>query len=336
MRTSRLALMLVLLLALGLPLLAAAWRWSENLSGVVELRARMPQAGGWSPADIRIPAGEDLRLRLTSDDVMHSFAVGQSSLPAIDLYPGKTVETTLRFDKPGKYTYYCTRWCGADHWRMRGTIEVTGPGGEYQPAAPEQPLFVTLGLDIDAPHPAAVLPAERPSARRGASAGIDPPGKYLTRDYYRTHSPAQAWQDLRQEATTQKLDDQQVWDVVAWVWQQNAPPPGAETARALYARDCAACHGENGAGDGVFAKISETPRPAEHGEHTQMEMSTAPAAFSDPVAMLGASPALLHGKIVRGGMGTGMPYWGPVYTDDQIWALVHYLYSFQFTDEVNE
>jgi len=26
--------------------------------------------------------------------------------------------------------------------------------------------------------------------------------------------------------------------------------------------------------------------------------------------MLGASPALLHGKIVRGGMGTGMPYWG--------------------------
>ena len=141
---------------------------------------------------------------------------------------------------------------------------------------------------------------------------------------------------MRQETATRKLDDQQVWDVVAWVWQQNAPPPGTETAQALYARDCAACHGESGAGDGVFAKVGATPRPAEHGEHTQMEMSTAPAAFSDPVAMLGASPALLHGKIVRGGMGTGMPYWGPVYTDDQIWALVHYLYSFQFSDEVNE
>ncbi len=176
MRASRLALMLVLLLALGLPLLAAAWRWSERRAGVVEVRARMPQAGGWSPADIRIPAGEDLHLRLTSDDVMHSFAIGQSSLPAIDLYPGKTVETTLRFDQPGKYTYYCTRWCGADHWRMRGTIEVTGPG-EYQPVAPEQPLFVTLGLDIDAPHPAAVLPAERPSAARGAAAGVDLPGR---------------------------------------------------------------------------------------------------------------------------------------------------------------
>ena len=92
----------------------------------LKLRARMPDAGGWAPADIRIPAGEDLHLRLTSDDVMHSFAIGQSTLPAIDLYPGKTVETTLRFDQPGKYTYYCTRWCGADHWRMRGTIEVTG------------------------------------------------------------------------------------------------------------------------------------------------------------------------------------------------------------------
>ena len=46
--------------------------------------------------------------------------------------------------------------------------------------------------------------------------------------------------------------------------------------------------------------------------------------------MLGASPALLQGKIVRGGMGTGMPYWGPIFTDEQIWSLVAYLWTFQF------
>jgi hypothetical protein len=32
-----------------------------------------------------------------------------------------------------------------------------------------------------------------------------------------------------------------------------------------------------------------------------------PADFTDPARMLGASPALLEGKILRGGMGTGMP-----------------------------
>ena len=31
--------------------------------------------------------------------------------------------------------------------------------------------------------------------------------------------------------------------------------------------------------------------------------------------MLGASDAILEGKIIRGGMGTGMPYWGPIFTD---------------------
>jgi mono/diheme cytochrome c family protein/plastocyanin len=333
MRASRLAFWLVLLLALGLPLLAGAWRWHERRSGVVEIHARMPQAGGWAPADITIPAGEDLHLRLTSDDVMHSFAIGQSSQPAIDLYPGKTVEATLHFDQPGKYIYYCTRWCGADHWRMRGTIEVTGQAVS-QPAAAEQPLFVTLGLDIDAPHPAAVLPESHPSADRGAALGVRLPEEYLSQEYYRVHSPEQVWQQLRTESVTQGLDGQQVWDIVAWIWKQNYSAESIETARQLYARDCAACHGESGAGDGVFAQAFASSEADAHTMDASMQMSKMPADFTGAAQMLGASPALLHGKIVRGGMGTGMPYWGPILTDEQTWTLVNYLYSFQFDDEV--
>jgi mono/diheme cytochrome c family protein len=49
--------------------------------------------------------------------------------------------------------------------------------------------------------------------------------------------------------------------------------------------------------------------------------------------MLSASPAHLQGKIIRGGMGTGMPYWGPILTEDQTWALVAYLLTFQFEME---
>jgi mono/diheme cytochrome c family protein len=60
-----------------------------------------------------------------------------------------------------------------------------------------------------------------------------------------------------------------------------------------------------------------------------MVMQT-PATFADPQRMLGASPALLQGKILRGGMGTGMPMWGSIYTEEQIWNIISYLYTFQF------
>jgi mono/diheme cytochrome c family protein len=62
-----------------------------------------------------------------------------------------------------------------------------------------------------------------------------------------------------------------------------------------------------------------------------MEMAIQrPVDFTDTKRMLGASPALLEGKILRGGMGTGMPMWGSIFTEEQIWDLITYLYSFQF------
>jgi hypothetical protein len=45
---------------------------------------------------------------------------------------------------------------------------------------------------------------------------------------------------------------------------------------------------------------------------------------------LGRSSATLQGKIMRGGMGTGMPYWGPIFTEAQTWALVDVLWDFVF------
>jgi mono/diheme cytochrome c family protein len=59
-------------------------------------------------------------------------------------------------------------------------------------------------------------------------------------------------------------------------------------------------------------------------------MIQVPAHLTDPAKMLDASPALLQGKILRGGMGTGMPSWGQIFTEEQTWDLVAYLYSFQF------
>lgn len=55
---------------------------------------------------------------------------------------------------------------------------------------------------------------------------------------------------------------------------------------------------------------------------------SAPGDFTDPHLLLGASPALLEGKILRGGMGTDMPYRGPVFTENEIDALIAYLFQF--------
>jgi mono/diheme cytochrome c family protein/plastocyanin len=292
------------------------------------IHARMADTGGWTPDVIQAEVGQPLHLRLTSDDVRHGFAVGQMNMEPVDIEPGKVTDVRLTFDKPGIYTFFCTHWCGVNHWRMRGTIEVAGPTSETE-TTPTIPLYVTLGTDIDAPHESPVLPSARPSAIRGQQSAKELAiEQYITSDTYRANSPYQIFEEL--DSTS--LNESEKWDVVAYIWQSNTTPESLANGRELYSQNCAACHGENGAGDGVFsddiAKAGEASLESMSGS-TEMRMQT-PVDFTDAKHMLGSSPALLEGKILRGGMGTGMPMWGSILTEGQIWDLIAYLYSFQF------
>lgn len=296
------------------------------------VHAKMAENGGWTPEIIKAKVDQPLDLRLTSDDVMHGFAVGQMDMEPVNIEPGKVTGVTLTFDKPGTYTFYCTRWCGVNHWRMRGTIEVSGStsdtGSAHNKVA-KVPLYVSLGIDIDAPHDSPTVPAQRPSAGTGRllAANLDI-SQFSDPDFYRSNSPSQLFNALDSTG----FSDQEKWDVVSYIWHSNTTDEALVNGARLYAQNCAACHGENGAGNGVFADDL-----ARTGETSQDEMAGAngmtmqtPADFSDPNRMLGASPALLQGKILRGGMGTGMPMWGSIFTEEQIWDLVAYLHSFQF------
>ncbi len=331
MRREWLARFIVVVLvgsAIAFPMVAW-WRRSQGLL----IHARMAETGGWTPEILTAEVGKPLHLRLTSDDVTHSFAIGQSDQPAVDVKPGEVTEVTLIFDKPGEYTFYCTRWCSVNHWRMRGKIEVAAPGADQtafptQPAAP--PLYVTLGLDIDAAHHAEIRPGRMPSAAGGAALGIDIPAVYRSHDYYFSHTPVELWKALRAEHGLDRLSDQEIWDLVAWIWKSNTTPQALQSAKALFATNCAACHGEKGGGDGVFAAALASPTTGAHANMPTGEMTTRPADFTDPDRMLSASPARLQGKILRGGMGTGMPYWGPIFTSDQTWSLAAYLWTFIF------
>jgi mono/diheme cytochrome c family protein len=328
MKAERLALFFVIVLVIGVPLAAAIVARSN--SDAIELHGQMADNGGWTPSDLTAQVGQPLHLRLTSDDVVHGFAVGQSSAPAVDVLPGQWMTTTLMFDQPGKYTFYCTRWCGPNHWRMRGTIEVTG--AVTKTITTTTPLYVAQNLDLDAPHPSDVVPNEKPSAARGAALGvkIDRAG-----EIDRAQSPAQVWQQLRSSSITQNLSDEQVWDLVALAWRSNTTLDRLAEGQQLYARNCAACHGETGKGDGVIApSLKKTPMPGmtmTRQENLTGHETVAPIDFTDAKNLLGASDAILEGKIIRGGMGTGMPYWGPIFTAEQIQALVDYLWTFQFS-----
>jgi mono/diheme cytochrome c family protein/plastocyanin len=324
--TERSARIWAIALAIGVPAVALMGRAAQLFwtnAGVVEVHGMMSEQGGWSPATLTATVGEPLRLRLTSDDVMHGFAIGHVDSAPVDVKPGEVTEVAVTFSRPGRYVFYCTRWCGVNHWRMRGTIEVYG--GESRADSTAPPPYAALGIDLDAPHPAGTTPATRPSAARAEQLDAIVPDTLATQGYYREHSPVEIWRSLKGAVRRTELVDQDYWDLVALIWRRNSPSSLLAQGERIYAANCAACHGAAGAGDGVMATAL-----TEYGETELGKAGKAPADFTDAELMLGASPVLLHGKIVRGGMGTGMPYWGPILTDAQIWSVVSYLWTYQF------
>jgi len=327
---ARLVFVLLIIAAIATPL-AVRWIQASGVSGpTIELHARLPESGGWSSDAIHATVGQPLHLRLTSDDVLHGFAIGQKNWPALDIKPGEVVETSLLFDQPGRYTFYCTRWCGSNHWRMRGVIEVTDPkSNTTRLPTSEPPLFQKLGFDIDA-MPILDPQAEQslaqltglPSAERGAALHVEWPAELRQRDWLRTHTPAETFSLLRDDKANSNLSDAQIWDVVALAWRSATTDAILAHGAQLFTRDCVACHGEQGRGDGPAGR--DLPGL----EKMMPEAKRGPADFTNLQRMAGLSDAHLQGKLLRGGMGTGMPEFGSLYTDDEQWAVIAFVRGF--------
>lgn len=316
------ALTLVALVALVFPasLFAyQAWRTHSTDARVIELVGSQPATGGWSPEVIRVTAGERVRLRISSPDVVHGFEIPALGVRVDEILPGHVQEVDFVAERAGRYPFACTRWCSADHWRMRGFIEVVEPGQSDPPEVTfAPPLYQQLKIDLDAMHPAENIPSARPLAARGAKLGL------AVQADFRTQSFSQVFGELRADTAYAAYTDKDLWDAIVYAYVRAAGGETFARGERLYARDCAACHGERGDGTG--------PAGGELPGLTVMhpEMARGPADFTDAAVMLGASDALLQGKILRGGMGTGMPEWGSLYDDAQMWDVVAFLRSFTF------
>lgn len=78
---------------------------------------RYPNAAIVSANEIYIPVGKQVRLELTSADVIHSFWVPRLNGKR-DLIPGVRNTLWIEADTPGVYRGQCAEYCGAQHANM--------------------------------------------------------------------------------------------------------------------------------------------------------------------------------------------------------------------------
>jgi cytochrome c oxidase subunit 2 len=101
-----------------------SWRFSYEDTAVVVFGT--PE----DPPQMVLPAGQTVRLVLTSADVIHSFYV-PSFLFKRDAIPGRTTTFDLTMREPGIYRGQCAEFCGLDHYRMRFSIRAV-PSSQFE------------------------------------------------------------------------------------------------------------------------------------------------------------------------------------------------------------
>lgn len=79
------------------------------------------RAWGFTPAEIRVPAGARVTFRVTSVDVIHGFHVEDTRINLMVL-PGQISELLYTFDEPGEHLLICHEYCGVGHHGMAGRV----------------------------------------------------------------------------------------------------------------------------------------------------------------------------------------------------------------------
>lgn len=79
----------------------------------------------FTPSEIVVEAGEDIEFRLSSDDTAHGFRIAGTGVNIVIPKRGrKDIAVPFQAPAPGRYTFECSRMCGAGHNFMRGVLVV--------------------------------------------------------------------------------------------------------------------------------------------------------------------------------------------------------------------
>ncbi len=77
-------------------------------------------------SELVIPVGQEVSLRETSNDVIHSFWIPNLNGKK-DAVPGMYTHWKLKGDKPGVFLGQCTEFCGLSHANMRMLVRIVPP-----------------------------------------------------------------------------------------------------------------------------------------------------------------------------------------------------------------
>ncbi len=121
---------------------AKQWMWKlEHAEGQREIN------------ELHVPVGRDVKLIMTSQDVIHSFYVPAFRIKQ-DVLPGRYTIAWFHATEPGTYHLFCAEYCGTQHSGMIGSIVVMEPaqyeawmsGGSTGPlSATGEKIFAELG-----------------------------------------------------------------------------------------------------------------------------------------------------------------------------------------------
>jgi len=102
--------------------------------------------------ELHVPVGQNVRLIMASEDVIHDFFVPAFRVK-MDVVPGHYNTMWFQPTKPGKYHFFCSQYCGTNHSVMEGWVTVMEPseyaswlsgssgGGDANPVVAGEKLF---------------------------------------------------------------------------------------------------------------------------------------------------------------------------------------------------
>ncbi len=124
-RSEVLAAIVIALIVIGVPvgITAARMGGAGVPAGTIDVTLHTFENGGFPP-EIHVAAGQPVRLRLTSADVTHGFVIGDLSVDAGLIHPGKFTIVQFTPAKPGSYSYVCSVTCSPSHSKIRGILVV--------------------------------------------------------------------------------------------------------------------------------------------------------------------------------------------------------------------
>lgn len=114
-------------LALAISMLVAMMVWLPDTAAaqeaqVVEITA---ERFSFNPSEIRVKAGTRLEIRLRSDDTTHGFHIIGTDIDIELPKRGRGMAMVTFQPEAGRYTFECSKLCGAGHSFMRGVIIAT-------------------------------------------------------------------------------------------------------------------------------------------------------------------------------------------------------------------